>query len=146
MNSRWSHPTPPEFGIPEALTIAGPAVGAEWTQTVPNNTLWLVTAVGFTLLADANVATRESNIILDIGGVDRRIGIPANTQAAGQSRQYLFTWSPHGANPFVNIPGMIPHRLYLQPGWILESVTTGIQVGDQYSSIFILVQRWLPNI
>ncbi len=141
-----SYITPFELGVPERIPINNPGAGAEWTITIGLGQVLLVTAIGYRLAADANVATRESTITLSIGGTARIQGIPFTTQGAGLTRDYFYTWSPHSQNAFLTLPGTIPNLMYLKPGWILTSSTTGIQVGDLYTNIYLMVHRWLTQL
>ena len=70
-NPSWSYSTPVEFGLPERIAVTTPAAGAEWTQTVPANTIWLVTAIGMQLVTGAAVPNRNVRINHSIGGTAR---------------------------------------------------------------------------
>lgn len=141
----WPHSTPFEAGIPEIIRPADPAAGAEWTQTVPANTFWLILLIRYQLVSDATAAQRHGSIAVNDGAGLVEIGQPGAFQAASLAR--LFTYQANA--PFTIIGGEIlgsfPDRFYTLPGWVIQSSTANFQAGDQYSNIVLYVLRWLVN-
>lgn len=119
--------------------IAPPAAGAEWV--FGNNTgasLWCFAIAG-RFVASAVVATRTLSIRALADTDIWCILTLAQTITASQDRRWsgyngaMASDSALGANRV----GWPADGLLLQPGNVLTSSTSGIDVGDQYSEIFL---------
>lgn len=123
------------------VRVASPAAGAEWTRVNDSGRLWWVYAVVFRLTTDANVATRVTGVIARQGD-DVWFGSScAQTQAAGLTRRIgaYNGASAADSSASVNRMGWPADGLWLPPGERLESSTSGLQAGDQYSEIVLAV-------
>lgn len=133
------------------IAVPAPAAGADFSQPVPPGVEWRFSMLNFTFATSAAVASRFPYIlILDASGhvVSKNAGVisaPASTTATVS----LGVWV---ANNFVNITGppnlideseQMPLQARMQPGWSVVSETTGIDVADQYSGIFLAVEEFV---
>lgn len=125
------------------VTIAAPAAGSDASLTVPGGHLYRVLSVYGVLTTDANVADRAIEVRATIdGSVVGRFPtagtVPANSTAAA-------TWAPHldASAGTAALVGSIP-ELPLTAGAVLATLTTGIQAGDQWSAVNVLVlDEWI---
>jgi len=139
----WDHQTPIELGIPEIIPVTTPAAGADWTQTVPANTLWLIQAISYDFQTVGGFGGRRTRLRLTDGTSTMNIGFQTPDQPAGVTRNHLYTASP-GPSPVTEfLVGTLIPRLYLLPSWIITSATINIQAGDIFSEINLYVHRWL---
>jgi hypothetical protein len=126
------------------VPVAAPAVGAEWAQAVPAGVAWEVLSVQQSLATSAVVATRNPMLrALDPSGNEvGRIG-PAATLAGSLTNTYTY-WPGFGYASSIGRAQMsLPDPALLLPaGFVLGSVTSALDVGDQYSAIVLMVREW----
>lgn len=125
-------------GALNLATGTNPAAAAEISQTVPTGKWWKLLAIKFTLVADANVANREVDLILDDGtsaGEFARIG-PLSVQTAGLTQHYTYGLGLQmGTIPLTSTAKISPlPDLYLGPGYRFRTTTQNIQAGDDLSA------------
>jgi len=137
--------SPPEFAVPEIIAVANPAAGAQWTQTVPNNTIWLINNVEFQLLTDITVINRIGRVEIFDGTTNTRIAMAGFNQAASLTINHMYKLAGHGLNATNQGSGDLAHRLYLRPTWIIRSNVANLQAGDALTAISLYIQRWLIN-
>jgi hypothetical protein len=121
-----------------------PAAGADFVDTVPANTRWLVVAVAYQLAAAVAVANRTPVLTVDDGA--NVIWETFNNVAvtSGQTAKYRA-----GAGVTLNtvntldVQDALPEALLLPAGSRIRSVTGGIQAADQFGAIFYNVEEWL---
>jgi hypothetical protein len=148
-------PKPPNPFI-KVVQIPNPAAGAEFSIRAPGEGLWRIMSLAYTLTTDVNAANRAQSLVADDGtsvyfSTDSTVFHVAST-ARGYS-----AWE--GAVGVTAISGDVilsfPTRgLVLPAGHTLRSLTTAIQVGDQYSGIAVQVEEfpngpgveWLPTV
>jgi hypothetical protein len=127
---------------------ANPAAGAEISVPVPAGKRWLFKAMKYRFVTSATVANRNSlqrwadgagnvfassgqNLNQAAGGTfDYYIAPGIGTAAYGVGAQQQV----HNHNP--------PLGLELAAGYTIGTLTFGIQAGDQYSAVVILVEEW----
>jgi hypothetical protein len=134
-------------GDVRSIQQANPAAGADWTFVCTANTRLYVRSFSSQFVASAGVANRQVEVIVDDGtNTVWRTSASANITAgqtafvSGTSEQ-----SPTGViTTTINV--VIPDDLRLVNGWRLRVLTTGIQAGDQWSNIWVNVERWLDNV
>ena len=127
-----------------------PAVGTDWTYTVPTNAQQLVTSCRGTLTTSATAANRIVALIADDGTPVEVAPVASQTQTASQAVTY--TWC-HGCPvqflaPLVgNLQSFspLPSQLELMEGQRLRTVTTNIQAGDQWSAVVCKMQHWVAE-
>ena len=140
--SRQDSPTS-GAGLQRVATVANPAAGADWSITVPAGAQWLLQSVNAQLVTSATAGTRiPSLVITDNAAHVVFTGVASLSQAA--SLTYTYSWSPGAvASPAgsTSVSGPLPALLRLQPGWVIKTVTQGIQAGDQWSAISLAIQE-----
>lgn len=127
-----------------------PAAGTEVSITVPGDSRWTVQLVSLRLVTSAVVANRA--IVFRFDDPANRlasVGVVQN-QIASQTIDYTVFGGPNGrvsdiANGYQFVSFVLP---ILQPGWRFRTVTSGLDVGDQFSQISITVidlNEWAIN-
>ncbi len=143
--SNQGYTTPADFGVAEIIAPADPALAAEWTTTVPTNTIWQVLGIRSTFATDINVASRlytiEITDTLDI----MIVGSPNLIQATSLTRNYNFHHSNTHPLTLAEVSGSINQNLILLAGWTIRSKTTNIQPGDAHTAIRLYIRRWLSQ-
>jgi hypothetical protein len=143
----YSEPYQPQKGgeyWQDRLTTPDPAAGNEWHHTCPGNYIEEILLVRFRLVTSAVVANRDPFLqILDQNGSEVWAIPPSQHQAAGATSIYSYSSSTGASAPFLtNRSAYAMTRIYLFPQWSIGTVTALIDVGDQYSQIAILCNRW----
>lgn len=128
-----------------------PAAGADFVFNSANNQRIKIRSVLIPFVASAAVANRQVEIeILHNTNIVMRLSAPANITAGQTAFVNLLPLDPYVGiltNDFI-----IPIPLELAFGGFtggvgtLQSVTTGIQAGDQWGSLNMLVEEWLENV
>lgn len=109
-----------------------PAVGADWTVTVPAGFTWRLVSVIADLTTSAAVANRDPHFTVSDGTTVFEIVPPSAMQAASLTRHYI--WFP-GADAIAIGAGIcqaIP-ELVLPAGFVVASNTVALDVGDQWT-------------
>lgn len=128
----------------EQIAVPNPLVGAEMAVTPNRSGAWRLLNLVFTFTASAVVAVRQVQLRLGDGSRTYWFGVTATTQAATVAATYQAT--PQ-AVPAAAVGGIVqlalpPEGLWIPRGWTLSTVTTLIDVGDQYSGIALLVEEF----
>ena len=131
----------------QTVTVANPAVGADWTATVPNGEIWLLHSVRFTFLTSAIVQDRL--VMLSITPVTTetiRIFSPAFQTA---DAEYNFSIAEFGYAPAFNFDTYymlpMPSNIIVGPGGTISSVTDTIDAGDAYTTIRISIEKFFTT-
>lgn len=127
------------------VRVPAPAAGADWSQVVPGGHTYRPLAVFGQLVTSAAVATRAARLSFGDGDITFGSFPPATTQVASLTR--LYSWAPSQGPTFVGTAiGQYLPDLTLQAGWTIGSVTELIDVADQWSSVFLLVEdTWVRD-
>jgi hypothetical protein len=140
-----TQPQPPSagIGITRSVTITTPAAGANWSITVPAGASWTLTSVRATLATSATVANRIPDLqIKDASGnivMDALAGV-------AQTATLTDTWSWSSGGVTSTVLGAsnsvaLPWSFRLNPGWVVQQVTAGLQAADQWSAIALSVME-----
>lgn len=118
----------------EVVRGPAPAIGAEFTFTVPGNKVWKPLSLRVQFTTSAVAATRGPTLVFDDGNVEyARVG-DAFGSIAGQNAQR--TWALGLGSSFraaSNYPVASPlPDLFMLPGHRIRSNTIAIDGGDQY--------------
>jgi hypothetical protein len=132
---------------PRVVTVGNPAAGADWSVAVPAGKIWALCAIAATFTASAAVATRTPAVALGDGTNFPAQYLAGATGSGGTTASGVtpYFWE-NGAseNGFVsgsvNIQTAIG-RFSLNSAWVIKTITQGIQAGDQWSAISLLVQE-----
>lgn len=125
--------------------IPSPAAGAEWDLVQPARVRWWVKSIIMQLVTDANTAERFAKIAVFDGALivmemTPRDGIPASETWVVQYYDGMNAITGTGRDI---MPGFMPSRLILNNEIRIGSRTLGIQAGDRYSGIFVIVEEWI---
>jgi hypothetical protein len=134
-------------GALRSITGATPGAGAEISETVPTGARWDLLAVQFTLTSSATVATRSVFLRLDDGTndvfrADANFAHVASTVGVYNFGQGLVT--PLAAHIGGLLAGL-PINIRLGAAFRWRTLTSSIQVGDQYSAVQYLVREWIEG-
>lgn len=131
-------------GFITSVQQANPAAGADWTYTVPVSRRQRIQSLSSTLVTSAAAANRDVQLIVDDGvNVVWQMSAPAAVVAATTQ-----VFSATGTNLPTGIITttttlVLPPGLVLQNGHRIRTATTGIQAGDQWSNIFLMIEDWV---
>jgi hypothetical protein len=142
-----------EFALPttpgqyQTYTGDDAAAGQEFTITVPDNKIWKLISMQFSLVTDANVANRNVHLEFTDGtNIFHRacanFGGSVYNHAASTTAKYTVATGVtiNGVGSVVNID--VPPNLYLGPNWTIASSTTNKQATDNFGAPIILVEEW----
>lgn len=128
------------------VSVADPAAGAEWTQTVPDNVRWEILNIHVQYTGNATSISRYANIEIT-DGTDRlffsnvgAIDMQSSTMDIdyGPGLEYRVGLATAQAT---HAP--IPRGLTINAGSVIASVTLLLQATDQLENIRITVKEWV---
>jgi len=127
------------------VAIANPAAGAEWSYTVPDRTrLRLLYGRAF-LTTSATAASRVPELKITSSAGILWLTYQGYGPSASQTWPVAIMPNLSFSDPIAPRPQdyAIPNDCYLAAGDVIESITTAIQAGDQWSQIVLRFQHWL---
>lgn len=131
-------------GLTAATTVANPAAGADWAYTVPAGVQQTLISVRAVLTTSATVANRFP--VLRITSPTAQILADVSALAAETATSTVtYVWMAGApANNVNNVQQMaLPTGLRLLPGSTIQTITSGIQAGDQWSAITITYTQFI---
>jgi len=123
--------------------VADPAAGAEISFTIPNNTRWIIYSLNFIFTTSSTAATRRVHLrILD--GANLLYQDPeSNSHTASITRIHSHTTGVENKSLNNNVD-VTSHPLIMLPAdATIDTLTTNLQAGDQYSDLRLLVEEFL---
>lgn len=139
---------PPGAGRIRYISVPAPAAGAEITVTQDIRTRWRIIGAYLEFNTDANVANR--NVLLRImHGTDvlqkymTDLLVPAGANAKisfGEGQQL------GGIHTSSCIRGALSGNLVVNDEVIIVTQTLAIQVGDQYTTMVLMVEEWIEPL
>lgn len=131
----------------ESVPVAQPAAGAGSTYKVSGRWRERIVALSFQLATSAIVASREVAVLVaDPDGNNVYIGTAGQAQPASSTISYgaadVAPSPAQAVNAYQTIP--LP-ELELYPLWSVKISVANMDVGDQLSKIFLMVER-RPNV
>lgn len=131
-------------GWQDVVAIPQPAAGAGVAYSIKGEYITRPVAITFRLVTDANVANRVAHVDFEDGngGVYAFCSGGAD-QAAGLTWRYGFYPNAAPTTSSVSpIKRTVPMPdVFLSPGHLLRIVVDNIQVGDQLSQIFLVLDQ-----
>jgi hypothetical protein len=126
------------------VTPANPAAGAEIDITPNEAAIWVVKHLIFTFTASAAVANRQVLLRADAGGTPFYAAPSTVVQAAASADTYIgYPQAVHAAAALGIVLLPLPSEgLVLEQGWHLRTVTSGLDVADQYTAVSAIVESW----
>lgn len=128
----------------QVIQVQKPAAGAEFTHVFAGEFVRRIIAVSARLVTSAVVANRQMR--LDVNAPEGRVlSVPMVANATATLTTEL-TWAEGITPPNTALyDGVLVAGfpdLIIPPGWSLSTVTAAIDVGDQYSNVFIVCESW----
>lgn len=127
------------------FTIANPAAGADFSVTVPAGEQWILRSMAAVLATSAAAATRTPVLLImdGSGNVSMAAG-----QGDAMAASTTWTWSFYPGATDLGVStspahAPIPPDLRLPPGYVIKSSTAGLQAGDQWSAIALMIERFV---
>lgn len=126
-----------------SITGSNPAAGAEVSETVPASARWNLLLFRDQLVTSAVVANRIPQLTID-DGTNTLLIIPpaAGTQAASTSFSYHWGNLGYGSNATNNGVQIGIPSLVLGAGYRIRTLTSALDVGDDYAAPQYLIQEW----
>jgi hypothetical protein len=130
---------------------SNPAAGADWGVVLPANTRWRVRGMTGVLTTSAAVANRQPSIAV-LGSTGQGFqGFPTvNAVASGTYHITAGGIAPYTAINPLDIPLPLPPDLVLAStsgvASAIQGSTVGLQAGDQWSAVALLIEEWLDNV
>lgn len=125
------------------VTVANPSAGADFTITLAGqltqNVVWIPMSLSATLTASATAANRVPRITLTTGGNTVMIGPSSAVVTASQVGNIAWMRGGAFANANSNALGSVLAQCAIPPGATIQSVTSNVQSGDQWSAIALYV-------
>jgi hypothetical protein len=139
----FSHEGP---GSIRSIVGTTPGAGAEVSETVPSNVRWELIAFRISLVTSAVVATRKPSFTID-DGLNVLLQSDSNAAIAASNNGQATLANVGFANPIVtNAACLAPcPPIMLFAGFRIRTVTSSIDVGDQYASPKYLVRQWVSG-
>lgn len=128
----------------EERPAPNPAAGADFRINAQGGVIWEVLSFRASMTTSAVVANRQVALgIFDQDGTRIAMFPAVSNQTATQTQGYTFyagqgAWEAFGEQ---TAPLPVPPAL-VQPGWSIRTVTTAIDVGDQWSAGVLTVRSW----
>lgn len=132
-------------GLIKLVTGTTPAAGANWSETVPNEELWLVNSIRTQFTTDATVATRNVTLRVSLG-VSKILDLaPIESQTASQIRSYTWMPAPGDVDPSVSTfkINTLPLQFYALPTTVISVDTSQLKAGDQWAAPTLIVKKWV---
>jgi|SRR5579863_313913 len=135
------------FPTSQAIIGATPAAGAEWGVAVPLGAVWRVISIVFKLVTSAVAANRIPAVAVingtnDVLQVSETIAQPAGTTVI---YEFGIAYPSTGVQISNLVTAAFPGDVVINSQFSLESSTTALQSGDQYSLVKLLVEEWLDQ-
>lgn len=128
----------------QEVDVANPAVGVDFSSVVPAGLAWELLSVYAELTTSAVVANRFPNVRVrnQNGRTVARFGTPTGQPASATWRYTAAAGlGAYDSTSFAVIPLPVPPILLL-PGWQIDSNTAGLDVGDQWANVTVVVRQW----
>jgi len=135
-------------GLIRRVLGTDPGAGSEISETVPTNALWILHGIQYTLVTDATVADRVSDLVIDDGTneVFRAFSFFNHTASKTVIYQRAAYGTRGDAPPdYRGIFSSIPPNLRLRAGWRIRTDTEALQTGDNYSAPILYVEELLSG-
>lgn len=131
-------------GAVSSFVVANPAAGSDIAVSVPTGARWLMQSFAGQLVTSAAVANRIPHIVIsDIGGNQLwNVAAPAAQVASTTVRYSACGGVAVSSNDNATIMPIPDVALNFQ-GFSFNTLTTGLQAGDQWQNIRISIVEWL---
>jgi hypothetical protein len=126
------------------ISIPQPAAGAEVLATVPATATWRVQCLQMQLVTSAAVPNRIPHLV-----VKDSLGVSVYNFPSPQNQGATTTFQYSAGTTVVSLffdnaaVLVLPYPMKLGANWSIGTLTTGLDVADQYSKIALHVKEWL---
>lgn len=144
---RQIHPTEGP-GNMRVITVAVPATGAEWTQTVQNGARWRIMGIEAKLITAVAVAARVPKVQFfdTLSSLPFYTAVPSQAVAAATTVQVCAAPGAASSAPeLTTVNQALPTDMILSGlnPTTISSLTSLLQAGDAYTNISLFVEEWL---
>jgi hypothetical protein len=131
-------------GRMRSIVVTVPAAGADFTVTVPAGVQWILRALTGTLTTAIAVVNRQASV--EVTDATPHVLLrSASSVLQVASLADVYSWFAGGAAdtaaPVLNAG--LPEEFRCLAGWIIKSVTAGIQAADQWTAITLTVEEFI---
>ena len=139
---------PADQGRVRVVVVPDPAAAGDFTYTQPICTRWRLISVGFEFQTSGTAANRLVQLDIMMGTeVLIRSGLRGPIIASRTIQVSYFGVVGYAeVQDFRSMTGSLPEKMLLNNEMVIRTVTTNIQVGDQFSHIRILVEEWIEPL
>lgn len=123
------------------VAVDTPAVGAEWTITVPAGKIWEILRTNYVLTTDATIQNRNSGIEIFNGTNTMRVTRAPENHTASTAITYLLGRGIDNSGIINAVQTIHAAQIFLMAGWIFRSKSTLLQATDAYTAIKIYVRE-----
>ncbi len=129
--------------IPGTVSTINPPANTEISESVPAGRVWSLSTIALTLVADATVANRDITVIIEdaAGNEIYRQTVVGSITASQTGKIFISKWG--GSKPADAAPTFylsLPNEIDIPAGYVIKTVTTGLQAGDDYGAPVIHVR------
>ena len=137
-------------GALEIYLLSIPSAGADVDRDINTNVRWKIISLVAELTTDGNAANRRVHLLLAPSGFtfERSIEIFSSVDQP-ENTSYKYTFAAFGAIPSAfdddKVSVGIPSNILIGLSGGIATVTKNIQVGDQWSNIFLYVEEFIED-
>jgi hypothetical protein len=143
---RQLHPTEGPGWI-RGVTVGNPAAGADFILQAGPAQRWRLISLQATLtVANSGAARPVEFTVLSTGNQTARMATNVAAPINGAARVNFSNSGTPSTAVATDIYAQMPAGLILGPGDTVQSLTTNIVVGDQWSAISALVEEWIEGL
>lgn len=137
---------PEGIGAPYVQTVANPAAGADWIFTVPVGQRIRIISLQAQLVTSATVANRNTQIgLFSSGGINVMFAGAANASIPASTTAQVVGANMGSPSTVITttVYCQLPASVTLGGGFRIQTSTVGLQAGDQWSNIALLLESWV---
>lgn len=134
------------YGNIRSIVGTTPAAGAEISEAVTANAIWRLKSFYMVLTTSATVANRNVHVTFD-DGTNLLVDSTASLAVAAGVAVAFSLVEGLGSAPTVDgvQPVRMPVGFLLRPAWRIQTRTTNLQAGDQWSLVHYVVEEWFTG-
>jgi len=140
-----SQQIPDQQGGIVIVNVPNPAVGTDIVYAIPLRVRWAIRSVQATLTTAIGGVNRVPELLFMWAGIEM-IRITAS-QLLAPAGTFIFGWHEGEAAQVVvgqtSRVASLPSRYLLRAGTGIQTLTTGLAPGDQWSLISVVAEEWI---
>jgi hypothetical protein len=130
------------WGLPKVIPISNPKVGQEWIYTHSGPSWFVIASAVAFFTTSAVVANRGVNIQVKYTGILCGAFASVLQQTASQTLNYTISPASQSIASSGLVPIVIPDSYVIKDAMTIGTVTSSIDVGDQWSAIALYVYEF----